>query len=58
MKAHEILNPLTACTNVLESALLTTIHLINGDRIITEADVYESETDYEHAFGEFYPAGI
>jgi hypothetical protein len=50
----EILHPLSTA---IETTLLTTIHLINGDRIITDASEDENDTNYENGFGELL-AGV
>lgn len=42
MKTPEILQSLNTCSEAIETALLTTIHLINGDRIITEIDDFDN----------------
>ena len=58
MKTPEILNNLNTCINAVETTLLTTIHLINGDKIVTKADIPEEDINYENAFSELYCTGI
>ena len=58
MKNPEILDPQTTYSTAIETAQLTTIHLINNNRIITDTDVYDEAIDSENGFGEFFFAGL
>ena len=58
MKTPEILLDLNTCINAVETTLVTTIHLINGDKIVTKSDVSENDINYENASGDFYCTGI
>lgn len=58
MNTPEALNPLKTYTTTMETILLTTIHLINGDRILTKIDENDEDLSNENAFGEFFCTGI
>ena len=58
MKTPEILHDLNNCLNAVETNLLTTIHLINGNKIVTKSDAGEEDIKYEDAYCEFFFAGF
>ena len=58
MKTPEILHDLNNCINAVETTLLTTIHLINGDKIVTKSDAGEEDNKYTDAYGESFCAGF
>ncbi len=47
MKTPEILHELNTAMHAVESSLLTTIHLINGDKIMTDTESADDEIDYD-----------